>query len=422
MAETKIVRLFADNLAHIGTNWVPANGHTEAEKWKEIAEGKHEAFKGNKNGTAGAELLPESVPTFGTQFLSDAVTGAQSAEEYSVEPYVLGAGETIKAGAVIGRINQATSATLEFGIKENNLGVSGKVKGNRPLLVGTGNLWATVALTAEDVAELNAHALLLKEFLLNTAAVTMAKAKAIKNYLVYLELEIEVTASSFSRSTSDSVGVSESVSRVLGLVRTPSDTVGLVEAVERTATFARSTSDSVSVSEAVEHSRGVTRETTDSVGVAESVSRKLGLVRTPSDSVGISEAVSRLAGLVRPTSDTVSVSEVVGHAVGRARSSSDTVTVSTAVSRLAGLVRSTSDSVSPAGVVSRVLHLLRSAADSISIVEAIRVEHHGAAPFAFFARWVDEAELAGGWRRTAALPVRFVVGQVLRVKQEVVRP
>lgn len=241
-------------------------------------------------------------------------------------------------------------------------------------------------------------------------------------FQVYVSIEVNEPGSSFSRSTTDTVSVSESISRVLGLVRTPSDAVGVAESVQRTVSFARSATDTVSIAESVERSRGVTRETTDSVGVTEATSRTLGLVRAVSDSVGISEVVSRLAGLVRPTSDTIGVAEVISRGVGRTRATSDTITISEAVSRTAGLVRSTSDTVSPAGVVSRVLHFLRSAADSISIVEAIRVEHHGAAPFAFFARWVDEAELAGGWRRTAALPARFVVGQVLRVKQEVVRP
>jgi len=174
--------------------------------------------------------------------------------------------------------------------------------------------------------------------------------------------------------------VSESVARAtLSLVRTAADTVTTVnETVARAAiAFSRTVSDAITtVSESVGRVLALIRTLSDTnaIGTSSATRAALTLARTASDTITtVSEAIARVLTLLRTATDTVTtVSETVARAaIAFARAASDTVTtVTESVVALKVFLRTATDTVTTVSesVARGAIGFVRTIADTITTV------------------------------------------------------
>lgn len=128
------------------------------------------------------------------------------------------------------------------------------------------------------------------------------------------------------------------------ILRTASDSLSLSDAVTRTLTNLRDITDSLGLSDSAVASKVIARTVSDSLGVTDATTRTGTFVRTTSDSLGITDAATRQFSGARTTSDSLGLSDSAVAETGVLhRTSSDSLTMSDAATRLLQLHRSTSD-------------------------------------------------------------------------------
>jgi hypothetical protein len=134
---------------------------------------------------------------------------------------------------------------------------------------------------------------------------------------------------SFPRSCTDSIAVSESLARSLALPRAISDTVGLSESLARTVVLPRAVTDAVTLADAADRSLGHTVTATDSLTVTDAATRAAQtFTRTAADAVGIAEAITSPVGHPRSVTDAVTVADAAARsALNNPRAVTDAVTV-----------------------------------------------------------------------------------------------
>lgn len=189
MAEIKHVRCYPTSLAGLGlgASWSCIGGKASEEAWKEMREGQETRFQGNKNGAGESELLP--LETQG--IAAETITGPAAA--FKVDPYILKAGETLLTVKATGRLTQAVAKAVAISI--GGASEEGQEIKEKEVLIETLNGWASMNHTEADVKKLNEHPKLLKEFLLAGACDwRIAKAKKVKCFTIYVDLEISVVS------------------------------------------------------------------------------------------------------------------------------------------------------------------------------------------------------------------------------------
>ncbi len=198
----------------------------------------------------------------------------------------------------------------------------------------------------------------------------------------------------YTRSVSDNIALTDSVLRICSSLRLASDNIGVSDSVARKCSGFRLTSDNIGVSDSVSRKGASFRSTSDSVGISDSVSRYGPSLRAVSDNVAVSDAVARLASSSRSLSDLIAVADSVTRLATSKRSVSDNAGISDAVLRLASSLRLVSDFIAigdsaravdiPAGVllilvsdllglsdsVSRRATSLRAVSDSVAVADA----------------------------------------------------
>lgn len=178
-----------------------------------------------------------------------------------------------------------------------------------------------------------------------------------------------------ARATSDAVAMSDSLSRgSMSSSRSTSDSIALTNALSKISTFARSMSDSIAVSDVlggagVSRPRGIA----DSIAVSDSLSRgSTSLPRSIANSVSLSDVISRVIVFARAMSDSMSVSDVLTRVSSRSRSSSDSVVLSDAVARAMSASRSLAESILLSDTLNRsALITARASSDSIAVSDVV---------------------------------------------------
>lgn len=163
------------------------------------------------------------------------------------------------------------------------------------------------------------------------------------------------------KSFSDSVAISDSISKAFGAVQ--SDSVALTDTIIKASYIAKA--ESVSIADSLAKVVGLAQ--TDAVAITDSPVKAVGMVR--SDAVTIADSISK-AVLIAKT-DTVAIADSFSRVVNYVRALSDTVTITDAFSRVVDYVRSLSDSVAITDSFSRAVAYVRALGDSLAIADSV---------------------------------------------------
>lgn len=140
-----------------------------------------------------------------------------------------------------------------------------------------------------------------------------------------------------------------------------------------TVSMARTLTETVLVSDAVSRLVTLPRALGDGAGVADGVTRQVGLPRVLGETVGVADGVQRGVSGARAVGVVVGVADGVGRLLSAARAAADAVIVTDAVERGTGAARALGDGVA-VGVdgVTRVVGLVRLLADPVAVADAVQ--------------------------------------------------
>lgn len=200
----------------------------------------------------------------------------------------------------------------------------------------------------------------------------------------------------YGRTPADTAGVSDAVAREVGFGRSAADTVGAADGAPRTATFERGAADSVTTadtilaerpvgaSDSVAVSDQVTRATVsvrpveDTAAAAESAARGVEFGRAANDSVAASDQVAREATFGRAGSDSVAVDDAVARSGSFGRSPSDTATATDAAIRATDTSRPIADTIAEADALTRAQVAVRPLLDTVAVGDGVVAANEGA--------------------------------------------
>src|ERR1051325_6134558 len=142
-----------------------------------------------------------------------------------------------------------------------------------------------------------------------------------------------------SRSISETVGISEVLSRGKTVFRALAQTIGISEVLSRVKISNRSISQSVSISEVLSRTATKFRSITSTVSISESVAKYRLKTRTINQTVAISEVLSRVKISIRALSQSIAISENLAKYRLKTRALSQTVVIAEALAKIKNLFR-----------------------------------------------------------------------------------
>lgn len=190
----------------------------------------------------------------------------------------------------------------------------------------------------------------------------------------------------YTQDTSDSLGLSDSVVRILSMIRQTADALGITDAVYRSQghiryiggegettgnDYTRDISDALGITDAIVRAVGSGRRISDAVGLTDSAERVLGSNRRISDSVGLTDSAFRVHGSNRNVSDAVGLADALSKASGHARRLSDPIGVTDALSKASGHGRKISESVGITDAAVATRGMFRILSDTIGVTDAL---------------------------------------------------
>ncbi len=170
-----------------------------------------------------------------------------------------------------------------------------------------------------------------------------------------------------TRSASDAIAASDSVTPRAALKRTQADTVAATDTATPSSVFRRSASDTVAASDST--SRVLRRAVSDAAGIADSTARATR--RTVSEAVSVADTATSAVsgvGIVRTVSDTVAATDATSKAQVFKRSVSDAPGITDATART--IRRAVSDTVAAADTATSSEAIKRTTSDAESVADA----------------------------------------------------
>ena len=228
------------------------------------------------------------------------------------------------------------------------------------------------ALRISDVLTTSSGAIiLLSDSLAITDAITRLKAatRTLADTIMLSDV-LHAGTAGMIRLT-DSISVTDSITRLKTTTRSLTDSMSIMDAVIRIKTVTRSLTDSLSISDMVTKLRHVPRSLTDSLSVADTLTRSKGKTNTLSDSLSITDGITRLKAAKRSLTESLRISETVYASTAGAIRLVDSLSITDSMTMIKAATRSLSDSLSISDTVSEIRTELRSLTDSLSITDAI---------------------------------------------------
>lgn len=201
-------------------------------------------------------------------------------------------------------------------------------------------------------------------------------------------------AQTFTRSSTDALGTSDSATRLVAFSRTASDALGTTDAAAQTSsaravsdtlgtsdaaaraiqTFTRTTSDTLGTSDtATRAAQTFTSTATDTLGTSDSATRSVqSFTRSASDALGTSDTATREASArLRTVAESLGTTDSATQTASQSRTASDSLVTSDSATRSAGaFTRSATDTLGSSDSATRVAILLRLASDSLGTTDA----------------------------------------------------
>jgi hypothetical protein len=161
--------------------------------------------------------------------------------------------------------------------------------------------------------------------------------------------EVIAVSRAYARSVSETLNLGEQVSHLKAMSRSVLETLGIAETTHHVLEVVaeeiiRVISESVAITESVVRSLGISRVVSETITVGESVLRSIGVVRVVSETLNLGESVLRSLGIIRAHNEPLAITETITNivtTVGEAivRVISETLMAVESISRSRALVR-----------------------------------------------------------------------------------
>lgn len=219
--------------------------------------------------------------------------------------------------------------------------------------------------------------------------------------------KVAAGGTTYTRSVSDNIALSDSIIRVSNSFRLTSDSIGLSDSTNRLVSYFRSISDNAGVSDSVARSGTSKRLSSDSLGLSDSVSRLANSFRLLSDFIAIGDSASILdipsgAYLIR-VSDALGLSDSAARQVTSLRLVSDSIGLADLFVRQATGLRVVSDSLGLVDAAYRSAVYQRVVADALAIFDMVSlfVPSGTIDPWTAYGDWAIPS-VSGSWSTPSA--------------------
>ncbi|AFS79937.1 hypothetical protein NKOR_00055 [Candidatus Nitrosopumilus koreensis AR1] len=274
------------------------------------------------SGTVGNSGTVSAVTAVDSSFMGG--TGASTwdateAVNFSTfgftSPGNIPSGATINSITVQAHMTSSKTGTLGYTVTLLGPSISGSCSQTDTNIVTTKNVYVNGTTTGVvnqgsngwdctgiDIADITDTAFGARIRLDSTTATDMD--------LDYVAIQVEYVVP-LTKSLSDSVTISDSVSASIVQIKSLSDSVTISDSVTTTISLSKSFSESVSVSDQL--SLSLTKSLSDSVTISDSVSAFIVQTKSLSDSISISDSIS--LSLTKSLSDSVTTNDTISNAV-----------------------------------------------------------------------------------------------------------
>jgi hypothetical protein len=127
--------------------------------------------------------------------------------------------------------------------------------------------------------------------------------------------EIKIASTDYTKTLTNTVGITDSLSKVLTYSRTLSNTVGVTDSLLKARALVRTLSNQVGITDTPTKAVSYAKTLSNTVGTTDLISKVVGYARTISDTTGITDLVSGAKGFAITISDTVGLTDFVSGAL-----------------------------------------------------------------------------------------------------------
>jgi len=169
------------------------------------------------------------------------------------------------------------------------------------------------------------------------------------------------------RTLTETVSIADSLSRVWAAQRVLTESVSMADHLSTTFIKLLTVSESISISDSLSHVWTAKRTLTESVGVTDSLSHVWTAYKTLTDSVSFSDSVITAAGFVRSLSEDLSIVDSLSRVWAAKRTLDESLSIADSLTMQKTIVRILSESISFADSVIPVFQYNRILSESVSL-------------------------------------------------------
>lgn len=184
-------------------------------------------------------------------------------------------------------------------------------------------------------------------------------------------LQTTSSGTAYQRSVSDSVGITDTISRVIGRYKTISDSVGITDTVSNARSLYKTIADAVGVTDTVVRSAGIYKTLSDTVGITDTLSTALIIYASILDTVGITDTLTTSILRAVTLQNTVGVTDTLSTVRNIVKTIADDIGITDTLTTARDIVISFADNVGITDTVARIIKLIVSLADSVGITDTI---------------------------------------------------
>lgn len=190
------------------------------------------------------------------------------------------------------------------------------------------------------------------------------------------DITMATAASNYIRSVSDSVGITDVLSKIGTFIKTISDSAGITDSISTAAGKLATIADSVGITDTVSKIGTFIKTVIETEGITDMVSKAGTFIKTIADSLGITDLMTVIksgGGVAKFASifDTLGITDAIDKARGLARTISDSLGITDTASRVGAFFKSISDPVVVTDIFSKAGQFFRSITNSIGIADNV---------------------------------------------------
>jgi len=314
----------------------------------------------NDRGRASAQLTVRDAATTASEAVSAAaysIAGDSWASvTYVIRPPATSPYEDARQAAIDGIVS-AQSEANGWNAERSNIPVTALVRTSDTVITLTIPSLPNYDITAQEVLTWTIPASILTGGIAIVATPTWT-------------IDPTEGGTAYTRVLSESLGLSDSVSRVVGINRIASDPVGLTDSVSRSVGLNRIASDALGLTDSAARYLSLIRQAVDVLGITDSSWRTVSFLREAQELLGITDEELVQAAYIRILSETLGLTDSTSRSAGFARQATDTVGLSDSMQRYETMARFLSDILGITDSVPRYVTFLREEQEILGINDA----------------------------------------------------